>query len=201
MTLGGLAIALSEVVDDAIVDVENVLRRLGENGRRQEPLPVLQVILDASLEVRSAVVYASFIVALVFLPIFFLEGLGGRFFRPLGYAYVTAIMVSLAVAVTVTPALCLILLPRRRLTRHADPPLMRFLKCLYGHAFGAVLRRPPSRPGPDALGRNHRGQGLRGRHGLRRRGPRRSGDPLHARRDRRTAGWGCRATRSNTPWR
>jgi len=142
MTLGGLAIALGEVVDDAIVDVENVLRRLRENRRRQEPRPAFQVILDASCEVRGAVVYASFIVVLVFVPVFFLGGLGGKFFRPLGFAYVTAILVSLVVAVTVTPALCLALLPRARSDRGHEPPWIAGLKGAYGKLLSGVLRHP-----------------------------------------------------------
>jgi len=142
MTLGGLAIALGEVVDDAIVDVENVVRRLVENRRRPEPLPLFDVVLSASLEVRSAVVYASFIVMLVFLPIFFLEGLAGRFFGSLGYAYVTAILVSLAVALTVTPALCLVLL--RRVKPGAERPtlLVRIGNALYQKLLPRVLGRP-----------------------------------------------------------
>lgn len=142
MTLGGLAIALGEVVDDAIVDVENVLRRLRENRQSGSPRSAFAVILDASLEVRSAVVYASFIVVLVFLPVFFLEGIGGRFFRPLGYAYITAILVSLAVAVTVTPALCLLLLPKDGAERGRESPLVHGLKAAYGRTLAGVLRWP-----------------------------------------------------------
>lgn len=110
MTMGGLAIAIGEVVDDAVIDVENILRRLRENRRRPQPRPVLQVVLQASMEVRSAVVYATFAVVLVFLPIMGLSGLSGRMFAPLGAAYIAAILVSLGVALTVTPALCLALL-------------------------------------------------------------------------------------------
>ncbi len=141
MTLGGLAIALGEVVDDAIVDVENVLRRLRENARQGHARSAFAVVLEASLEVRSAVVYASFIVALVFVPIFFLPGLAGTLFRPLGYAYITAILVSLAVAVTVTPALALILLPGGA-ARRREPPLVRGLRAGYARLLAPVLQRP-----------------------------------------------------------
>jgi CzcA family heavy metal efflux pump len=110
LTLGGLAIAVGEVVDDAIIDVENIYRRLRENAQLPQPQPALAVVLSASLEVRTAVVYATFIVALVFVPVFFLSGLQGRLFAPLGYAYVLAVMASLGVALTVTPALALLLL-------------------------------------------------------------------------------------------
>lgn len=126
MTLGGLAIALGEVVDDAIVDVENVLRRLRENRQRDDPMPTMHVVLAASLEVRSAVVYASFIVILVFVPVFFMGGLAGTFFRPLGLAYISAILVSLLVALTVTPAMCVILLKDTGGTSSRDPRLVRF---------------------------------------------------------------------------
>src|SRR5713101_4438507 len=112
MTLGGLAIAIGEVVDDAIIDAENVFRRLNENRALGNPQRPFNVVLDASLEVRSAVVYATFVVALVFLPILTMSGVQGRIFAPLGMAYIFAIMASLAVALTVTPALCLIMLPR-----------------------------------------------------------------------------------------
>jgi CzcA family heavy metal efflux pump len=112
LTLGGLAIAVGEVVDDAIIDVENIYRRLRENARLAQPRSAAAVVLSASLEVRTAVVYATFIVVLVFVPVFFLSGLQGRLFAPLGYAYVLAVMASLAVALTVTPALSLLLLAR-----------------------------------------------------------------------------------------
>ncbi len=112
MTLGGLAIALGEVVDDAIIDVENIHRRLRENARAAHPLPALQVVLSASLEVRSAVVYATFIVILVFLPVLALPGVAGKLFAPLGIAYILAVVASLLVALTVTPAMSLALLAR-----------------------------------------------------------------------------------------
>ena len=106
MTLGGLAVAIGVVVDDAIIDVEIFYAGSGES-RAVQPRPLLQVVLDASLEVRSAIVYASFIVALVFLPVLTMTGLQGRFFAPLATAFILAILASLAVALTVTPALCL----------------------------------------------------------------------------------------------
>lgn len=126
LTLGGLAIAVGEVVDDAIIDVENIFRRLRENIQLGHPHSSAAVVLSASLEVRSAVVYATFIVALVFVPVFFLTGLQGRLFAPLGYAYVLAVLVSLAVALTVTPALSLLLLPHA--SGRTEPPLLRFLQ-------------------------------------------------------------------------
>lgn len=113
MTLGGLAIAIGEVVDDAIIDVENILRRLRENRQRAQPRPLFQVVLDASIEVRSAVVYATFAVALIFIPVLTMSGLAGRLFGALGVAYIFAILASLLVALTITPALCLVLLGRR----------------------------------------------------------------------------------------
>ena len=111
MVIAGLVIALGEVVDDAIIDVENILRRLKLNRLLDQPLPAYEVVLQASLEVRSAVVYASLIVTLVFVPVLFLDGLAGSFFRPLAVTYILAIMASLVVALTVTPALSLMLLP------------------------------------------------------------------------------------------
>src|SRR4029078_419996 len=139
MTLGGLAIAIGEVVDDAVIDVENIARRLRENRRKTNPLPVADVILNASLEVRGAVVYATFAVILVFLPVVMLPGLAGRFFAPLGLAYVLAILASLVVALVVTPALCMLLFPKAPRLAVApasaepadDPPFTRWLRGRY----------------------------------------------------------------------
>ena len=141
MVLAGLIIALGEVVDDAIIDVENIIRRLRLNRAASEPRPVFRVVLEASLEVRSAVVYGSVIVVLVFLPVFFLDGLSGSFFRPLASAYVLAILASLLVALTVTPALSLLLLPRAA-QKHAEPRLVRGLKRLYRRVLPPLMRRP-----------------------------------------------------------
>ncbi len=142
MTLGGLAVAVGELVDDAIVDVENVLRRL--RASRQNPLrpSAFQVVLDASLEVRGAVVYASFIVMLVFLPVFFLDGVAGKFFRPLAAAYVISIVVSLLVALTVTPALCLLLLRAEASHETREPPITRWCRAVYVRLLPPVLARP-----------------------------------------------------------
>ncbi|QTR54717.1 efflux RND transporter permease subunit [Thiothrix unzii] len=130
MTLGGLAIALGELVDDAVVDVENVLRRLRQNALLPAPLPALQVIAAASREVRSGVVYATLIVVLVFVPLFFLAGIEGRLFTPLGIAYIVSILASLGVAVTVTPVLCYYLLGKQTAEEKPDSPLVRLLKRL-----------------------------------------------------------------------
>jgi CzcA family heavy metal efflux pump len=138
LTLGGLAIAVGEVVDDAIIDVENIFRRLRENAREGNPRPAMAVILGASLEVRSAVVYATFIVVLVFVPIFFLSGLQGRLFAPLGYAYVLAVLTSLLVALTVTPALAYLLLPGAGGAE--EPPLLRRLQGGYDRLLRALDR-------------------------------------------------------------
>lgn len=130
MVLGGLAIALGEVVDDAIIDTENIFRRLRENRLAAVPLPITTVIHNASLEVRGSVVYVSFIVALVFVPLLTLGGVAGRLFAPLGYSYILAILASLLVALTLTPALCYLLLGNS--VDHAgEPPLIKRLKPLY----------------------------------------------------------------------
>jgi len=143
MVIAGLAIALGEVVDDAIIDVENVLRRLRLNHANGNPEPAWRVILDASLEVRSAVVYATMIVLLVFLPIFFLDGLAGTFFRPLALSYVLAVGASLGVALIVTPALSLILLPNSANTvEREDTKWVRKAKDVYGDVLKSFLRHP-----------------------------------------------------------
>ena len=141
MVLAGLVIAMGEVVDDAIIDVENIVRRLRLNRASSHPRSAFRVVLDASLEVRSAVVYASLIVILVFLPVSFLEGLSGSFFRPLALAYVLAIVASLLVALTVTPALSLMLLPGAT-DKHRESPLVRVLKAGYRTILPAFARRP-----------------------------------------------------------
>jgi Cu/Ag efflux pump CusA len=190
MTLGGLAVAIGELVDDAIIDVENVFRRLRENaalplpplpvpvaartpavlgyastthaappGTRDEefldegaeaapaparPLyrkPFIRVIFDASNEIRSAVVFATIIIVIVFVPLLFLQGIEGRFFRPLGIAYITSILASLLVALTVTPAMCRYLLKGKLgAEAHKEGFLVRWLKALYAPALAAALR-------------------------------------------------------------
>jgi CzcA family heavy metal efflux pump len=137
MTIGGLAIALGEVVDDAIVDVENIFRRLRENQGLTQPLPAARVVLAASLEVRSAVVYATFIVALVFLPVLTLSGVAGKLFAPLGLAYILAVLASLGVALTLTPALAFMLLGKKPLPR-GDSRFVRSLKGHYGRWLSMV---------------------------------------------------------------
>ena len=141
MVLAGLVIAMGEVVDDAIIDVENIVRRLRLNRAAGSPESAMTVVFKASIEVRSAVVFASLIVILVFLPIFFLEGLSGSFFRPLALTYVLAILASLLVALTVTPALSLMLLPGAA-DRHGESPLVRALKVPYRAILPALTRSP-----------------------------------------------------------
>jgi CzcA family heavy metal efflux pump len=127
MVLGGLAIALGEVVDDAIIDTENIFRRLKENRLQAKPLPIYQVVFNASMEVRSSVVYATVIVALVFMPLLTLSGVAGKLFAPLGFAYIAAIVASLVVALTLTPALCYLMLGKAKLDAE-DSPIIRYIK-------------------------------------------------------------------------
>jgi len=141
MVLGGLAIALGEVVDDAIIDTENIYRRLRENQTAAVKRSVARLIFDASMEVRGSVVYASFIVVLVFVPLLTLSGVAGRLFAPLGVTYILAVLMSLVVALTVTPALCGLLLGGRPI-RANDPPLIHAFRPVYGW----ILHRTASRP-------------------------------------------------------
>jgi CzcA family heavy metal efflux pump len=142
MVLAGLVIALGEVVDDAIIDVENIMRRLRLNRASPEPRPAFEVVLNASLEVRSAVVYGSLIVALVLLPVFLLPGLSGSFFRPLAIAYILAILGSLLVALTLTASLSLLLLPKAAEKRQQDSPLVSWLKRRYERILPAFINNP-----------------------------------------------------------
>ncbi len=143
MTLGGLAIAIGELVDDAVIDVENVFRRLRQNDQAPESdrRPTLDVVFEASKEIRASVVFATIIVMLVFAPLFFLTGVEGRLLRPLGIAYLMALFASLVVALTVTPVLCSYLFPRTRgALREDDPRLIRALKRVYEPVVDWCLR-------------------------------------------------------------
>ena len=141
MTLGGLAVAVGELVDDAIVGVENVYRRLGENRKSANPRPVSDVIRDASVEVRSSIVFATIIVVLVFVPLFAMGGIEGKIFMPLGIAYIVSIFASLLVAVMLTPALCSYLLPRmKNLGEHGDGWLVRNLKATQKFFLSGALK-------------------------------------------------------------
>ncbi|MEO8705950.1 MAG: efflux RND transporter permease subunit [Kofleriaceae bacterium] len=144
MTLGGMTIAIGALVDDAIIDVENVFRRLRENGARPEAERRIadDVIFDASREVRGSIVFATLIVMLVFIPIFFLSGVEGRLLRPLGFSYLVAIFASLVVALTLTPALCSFVLSRVGEKAHGDPFVVRTLKRLYEPSLRIAVRRP-----------------------------------------------------------
>jgi CzcA family heavy metal efflux pump len=142
MVIAGLVIALGEVVDDAIIDVENIMRRLRLNREAGAPESAFSVVLKASLEVRSAIVFATLIVVLVFLPIFFLDGLSGSFFRPLAISYVLAVLASLGVALTLTPAMSLLLLPSAAKRERPEPALTRFLKGLYRRTLPTFVDKP-----------------------------------------------------------
>ena len=141
MTLGGLAVAIGELVDDAIVDVENIFRRLRENRHAENPKPPLLVVFQASVEIRNSIVFGTMIVVLVFIPLFALSGMEGRLFAPLGVAYIVSILSSLLVSLTLTPVLSYWLLSRAKLMEsEKDGPLLRFLKWAAGGAISLSLR-------------------------------------------------------------
>ncbi len=143
MTLGGLAVAIGMVVDDAIVDVENVFRRLRENAALPEPLPRLEVIARASGEVRNSILYATILIILVFLPLMGLEGLEGKLFTPIAIATITSMAASFVVSLTVIPVLCSLLLHPKEGREHRDGFLVRALKSVVQHTFlKAALRAP-----------------------------------------------------------
>ncbi|RYF83777.1 MAG: efflux RND transporter permease subunit [Comamonadaceae bacterium] len=144
MTLGGLAIAIGGLVDDAVVDVENIMRRLKEDRAKNPGLRLnpLEVVKRASMEVRSAILYATVIIVLVFLPLFALPGLEGRLFVPLGVAFIVSTLASLLVSVTVTPVLSYYLLPGMKRLDHGDTRVLAWLKRRYQHSLQAVLQRP-----------------------------------------------------------
>lgn len=143
MTLGGIAVAIGELVDDSIVDVENVFRRLRENRHLSKPRPAFDVVFDASSEVRGSIVFGTVIVLLVFLPLFALSGIEGRMFRPLATAYIVSILASLLVSLTVTPAMCLYLLPNmKRMADAKDGLLLRACKRMARGMYGISLPRP-----------------------------------------------------------
>ena len=143
MTLGGLAVAIGELVDDAIVDVENIFRRLRENAHAAEPKSALRVVYEASSEVRNSIVFSTILVVLVFVPLFALGGMEGKLFTPLGIAYIVSILASLLVSLTVTPVLSYWLLPTARFMEHEkDSFVLRVLKGLAGQAIRISVRHP-----------------------------------------------------------
>ncbi len=144
MTLGGLAIAIGGLVDDAVVDVENIMRRLKQDRAENpgRPQPLLELVARASMEVRSGILYATVIIVLVFLPLFALPGIEGRLFVPLGIAFIVSTLASLLVSVTLTPVLSYYLLPRMKSLDHGDTRLLAWLKARYRGGLQAVLKRP-----------------------------------------------------------
>jgi HME family heavy-metal exporter len=144
MTLGGLAIAIGGLVDDAVVDVENILRRLKEDRIKhpQHRLNPLEVVAKASMEVRSAILYATVIIVLVFIPLFALPGLEGKLFVPLGISFIVSTLASLLVSVTITPVLSYYLLPSMKNLDHGDTKVLIWLKTRYANSLQSILHKP-----------------------------------------------------------
>lgn len=151
MTLGGLAIAIGELVDDAIVDVENVFRRLRENKLLANPKNTLRVVFEASSEVRNSIVLATIIVCLVFVPLFSMGGIEGRLFAPLGISYIVSLIASMIVSLTVTPVLCSFLLAKGKLLEHKDSSFVVFLKKWDRHFLEKSLAHPKIVLGASSL--------------------------------------------------
>ncbi|MBI3591618.1 MAG: efflux RND transporter permease subunit [Candidatus Melainabacteria bacterium] len=142
MTLGGLAVSVGEIVDDAIIDVENIYKRLRQNKLSLNPKPIIEIIFNASYEVRHSVVYGTYIITVVLIPVLFLGGVAGQVFKPLAWAYITAILASLFTALTLTPAMCFLLLSKNQNLSDHEPEIVSKLKQKYLNLLDEVLNRP-----------------------------------------------------------
>ena len=142
MTLGGLAVAVGEIVDDAIIDVENIYKRLRQNKLSSNPKPVFEVIFNASCEVRNSVVYGTYIITVVFLPVLSLTGIAGQIFKPLAWSYIISLFASLGIALTLTPAMCFYMLSKNENLVDHEPKIITFLKEKYSKLLDQVLNKP-----------------------------------------------------------